>query len=169
MTISGPNSLHQCLGPGGSVRSSTIGWCWLIHQYHYTVHICCTCLTQWHGRMAQMLVQMNSIVMDPLTAAPGEPQCLLVFVFTLIAATNSDTRNQVRWANCFHWSFKCWVTTKASTTYGSPGPGMKATDWRYTQAICQARNNMLPHIPSPSGSPSPFNKIARLITLICWS
>ena len=42
------------------------------------------------------------------TRGPGGLQGMLVFVFTSISATKSDTRNQVRWDtcvnNCFKWS-----------------------------------------------------------------
>ena len=59
---------------------------------------------------------------------PGEPQGVLLFVFALRSATNSDPRNQVRWINCviicFNWSINYWVTTKASAPCGSPGPGL---------------------------------------------
>ena len=39
---------------------------------------------------------------------------VLVFVFTLISATNSDPRHQLRRINCVMNCFNWWVTTKAS-------------------------------------------------------
>ena len=61
-------------------------------------------------------------------SVPSEPQGVLLFVFALRSAINSDPRNQVRWINCviicFNWSINYWETTKASTPCGSPGPGL---------------------------------------------